>query len=117
MKLKGIKVAKFKELVADVRKKMNDLIPATYAVDQVVAEDISLEGQKQDEFGRYIIEHEGQTLKALVFRGTDPNLESYDLALCINSRDIVISQGALAGTTYEKGKARAWRLIAPGTAK
>lgn len=114
MKL-NISGEKLQELVSQVRAKMAEFIPSVYEPMEVVASDVEKAslGQK-DEFGRFTIKlQDGVEVKASLFRGTKEGLDRYDLALCKNVREIKISQGALAGTVYPKGDARAFRLMEP----
>lgn len=103
---------KLKELVATIRKTMNEFIPSVYEPVEVVAKDLDVSTLKKDTFGRFIIPlDKDTTVKATFFRGESESATSYDLQLCKSTRDVSFTEGVFAGQTIPKGQLRGFRLM------
>lgn len=103
---------KLKELVATIRKTMNEFIPSVYEPVEIVAKDLDVNALKKDTFGRYIVPlDKDTTVKATFFRGEAEGAASYDLHLCKSTRDVSFTEGVFAGQVIPKGQLRGFRFM------
>jgi len=97
-----------KEQLAKIKAGVEAVFPAVFEQQSLTLKDVKLADLKASTFDRFEIPLDGTIVRAGFFRGTPKDLDSYDVAFCVNTREFEMN-----GNTYPKGEWFAYKLVEP----